>query len=140
MTSSECPLIRCIVLLSPSLAASPALINELLPWHGLQYITDFKALSNPHLPRICPKTGLRYRKMVLVETHNRRETVDFLGQIEDLNLRHRVKRGKRDVKGNMWTKEYVEVYDWRILQAIANIDRGRVFDYDPWQRNMINPI
>ena len=77
---------------------------------------------------------------MLVDMHNRKETVDFLSNIEDLNLKHRVKKGKRDGKGRMWTKEYVEVYDWKLVEAIAKIDLGKEFDYDPWQRHFVGPI
>lgn len=136
----ECPLIRCIVLLSPSLVKDDRLINQYLAWHGLRYMTNLKALSHPQLPNCCPSTKLRYRKMVLVDMDKPKETATFLSEIEDLNLQHRVKRGKRDVKGNEWTKEYVEVYDWKILEVMGKVDRGKKYNYDPWQRCLVLPI
>lgn len=136
----ECPLIRCIVLLSPSLAKDERLINEWLSWHGIQYMVDIKALSHPRLPNCCPKTNLRYRKLVLVDMDNPKETASLLSEIEDLNLQHRVKRVKRDGKGNEWTKEFVEVYDWKILVLMGKVDQGKKYNYDPWQRCMVLPI
>jgi hypothetical protein len=61
-------------------------------------------------------------KIALVETREKEPTVDFLKRIRRLNL---MRKGK---------KEWVEVYDWRLLEYITKIEQGKEYSYGPWAR------
>jgi hypothetical protein len=123
LSEQTCPLANCLFILAPCIATTPWLTENLLPWHGSCFVTSLQALSSPTLPRRCPQTGKKYRKIALVEPNRPEQTIEFLKMIGRLNLTR--SRGK---------KQWVEVYDWRILECIAKIDRGKKLDYNPWRR------
>ena len=129
LTTQRCPLSNCIFLLAPCISSVPWITENLLSWHGSRTITSLRGFSDPSLPRRCPQTGRKYRKTVLVESNRAKSTVDFLKRIEKLNLRR--SKGK---------KEWVEVFDWRILEAIAKVDRGKELGYNPWRRCWIGAV
>ena len=124
LTSHRCPLINCIFILSPCISNSPYILEQLLPWHGCCIVTTLRGLSEPSLPRRCPQTGKKYRKIALVEPNRTEQTVQFLKRIEKLNLRRR--KGRE--------KQWVEVYDWRLLECAAKVDKGKELGYNLWRR------
>ncbi|KAF4626573.1 hypothetical protein G7Y89_g11585 [Cudoniella acicularis] len=128
LATGTCPLTNYILLLSPLIPKISYIQEKLLPWHGSLYLTSLTFLSHLSLPRHCPLTRKKYRKIVLVETHTNytKETGDFLKKIESLNLK---RSGGR--------KQWVEVYDWRLLECMAKIDQGKRLDYCPWKRCFI---
>jgi hypothetical protein len=129
LTTNLCPLTNCIFLLAPCISSSPWITENILSWHGCRTITSLDSFSDSSLRRRCPRTGKRYRKIALVEINRTKPTVELMRRIERLNL-HR-SRGK---------KEWVEVYDWRILEAIAKADRGQDKGYNPWRRCWIGAV
>lgn len=139
--TSACPLANCILILSPCVAAMAHVSRELLHWHGTLFTRSARSLANPAFPVSCPRTQLRYRKIILINTHNRIKTVDFLREVQNLKLQLKVCKGKRKSnREKIWTKEWLEVYDWRLLEAIGKIDQGKVYNYDVWKRNFIGTI
>lgn len=129
MNEQTCQLISCLFISAPCIASTPWVIDNLLPWHGLSFVTSLRALLDPSLPRRCPQTGRKYRKIALVETNRPEKTAEFLKRIGRLNLK--TSQGK---------KEWIEVYDWRILECMAKVDRGKQLAYDPWQRCWIGAV
>lgn len=137
----SCPLLRCIFILSPCIASSPRLIKELLPWHRCLYTTSLSSLKHPSFPVHCSKTRYRYRKIILINVHNRLQTVEFLREVQNLSLETLATQGKRKRnREEVMVKEWIEVYDWRILEAAAKIDQGKEYDYDVWKRNFIGTV
>jgi hypothetical protein len=129
LTKKTCPLASCLFIIAPCIATTPWLIENLLPWHGVSFITSLQALLDPTLPRRCPQTGKKFRKIILVETNRPEKTAQFLKRIGNLNLR--TPQGK---------KQWVEVFDWRILECIAKVDQGKELTYDPWRRCWIGAV
>jgi hypothetical protein len=86
------------------------------------------AVRHPSLPRLCPKSGKPYRKIVLVESNRTEATVKFLKKIRKFTLKKKYHRG------------WVEVYDWRLLECLAKVDQGKQLSYDPWKRCWIMAI
>ena len=138
-TSKTCPLTPCIFLLAPNLTKDPYITKNLLPWHGCLYLTSMADLSSPHLPHRCPKTGKRYRKIALVDVDPNQpsQTLEFLKKIQKLDLKRRCSDKERNTereKSDEGKKEWVEVYDWRLLECIGKQDQGKELDYNPWKR------
>jgi hypothetical protein len=128
LTSKTCPLTTCIFLLSPCISTLPWLTENLLPWHGCRYISSEISFTHPSVSRRHPETGKRYRKIVLIESNRVEESVKFLKQVGNVGLR---RKGK---------KEWVEVYDWRLLECITKAERGKDYDYNPWKRCWIGAV
>jgi hypothetical protein len=129
LTTKLCPLTNCIFGLAPCISSNPYITENLLSWHGSHTITSFRSFSDPSLPRRCPRTGKKYRKIALVEINRTKPTREFMQQIQDLDLRR--SRGK---------KQWIEVYDWRILEAMTKQDRGKEYGYNPWRRNWVGAV
>lgn len=123
LTETTCPLANCIFLLAPCIAKIPWVTNRLLKWHGSCYVLSAKSFSQTNFHRRCLVTGKLYRKVILVESHNMEQTVDFLSRVERLT----VKKGRGQ-------KQPVEVYDWRILESIAKVDRGKECGHKSWSK------
>jgi hypothetical protein len=121
-TPHTCPLSTCVFVLGPCIAKVPYINEQLLGWHGSRFTTSIRALAHPSLQRRCSRTGRRFKKIALVESHCTQPTVDFLKRISSLNL---MRKGK---------KELIEVYDWRLLECITKMDQGKQLTYDPWAR------
>ena len=136
LTRDRCPLMNYLFLLSPCISTSPYILENLLPWHGSRVVTSLRAFSNPSLPRHCTQTGRTYRKVALVEPNRTEQTVEFLQRIQGLNLRRgtRKRKGKGKGRERETQKQWVEVYDWRLLECVAKQDRGRELGYNPWRR------
>ena len=133
LTSGFCPLTNCIFILSPCISNSPYIAEDLLSWHGSCTITSLCSFSDPSLPRYCPRTGKRYRKIALVETNRTKPTAEFIARVSRLNLMRRGRGGEEK-------KEWIEVFDWRILEAVAKLDRGEEKGYNPWRRNWVGAV
>ena len=56
-------------------------------------------------------------KMCLVDMAERGETVKFLEGVEERPLRREVGRGVG--------REYIEIYDWRVLVSVGEEEKGR---------------
>lgn len=130
LSATSCSLSNCMFLLAPCVAPLPYLTENLLPWHGCHRIASLSSLGHPSLPQTCPKTQKKYRKLVLVESNRPKETVAFLKKIRALGLKRRGD-GKKD---------WVEVYDWRLLECVAKMDRGKELGYNPWRRCWIGAV
>ena len=130
LTEKICPLTNCVFLLAPCVASLP-LLQELLPHHGARYVSSLSALSDPSIPRRCPRTSKKIRKIALVESHLYDKTLRFMKSIHALELKRPC--GK---------KEWIEVYDYRLLEMVANVDRGieRDSGFNPWQRSWIGAV
>jgi hypothetical protein len=129
LTTKRCSLSNCIFLLAPCIALVPWITENLLSWHGSRVVTSLHAFSDHSLPQRCPQTGKKYRKIALVEPNRLPQTVQFLKRVESLNMR-------RSKGGKFW----VEVFDWRILECIAKVDRGKELGYNPWRRCWIGAV
>lgn len=99
------------------------LADDFIKPHGTTYTTSLQALARKALPRRCSETGRKVRKIALVESKKREETIAFMREIESLGL----KRSNRE-------REYVEVFDWRLLARIAMEEAGNEFSYNIWKR------
>jgi hypothetical protein len=128
MASHVCPLSGCIFLLGPCISKVPWITEDLLRWHGSWYVTSVSALAHPSLQRRCSRTGKKFRKIALVESNRTQPTIDFLKQIGRLNLTRKEK------------KEWVEVYDWRLLECITKVDQGKKMTFNPWDRCWIGAV
>ena len=131
LTHHVCPLTNCIFLLASSIASLPLLIQRLLPWHGARYVLTLEAFSSPSIPRRCPRTSKKIRKLVLIESRSTDESVEFMKSIDALELKRPC--GK---------KEWVEVYDYRLLEMVAKVDLGidKGSGYNPWQKFWIGAV
>lgn len=129
LTEKLCPLNNCLFILAPCISTNPWLINNLLPWHGVSYATSLEAFSTLTRLRRCPQTGKKYRNIALVEIRTPQKTAEFLKAIGNLNLK--TSRGE---------KQWIEVYDWRILECIGKVDQGKELTFDPWQRCWIGAV
>jgi hypothetical protein len=123
LTETTCPLANCIFLLAPCIAKLPWITDNLLKWHGSRYVLSAEAFSHPNFPRRCPETGKLYRKVILAEPHRMEQTVEFLRKFGRL-LRQRTKG----------QKQTTEVYDWRVLESIAKVDRGKELGKKSWSK------
>ncbi|SPQ21791.1 7df857b8-d712-453e-b12d-f7c62f57da4a [Thermothielavioides terrestris] len=115
------------ILLSPCIANFPWVTEDLLSCHGVteflrdpkEWLADQAATSTttpassssgiPGASLSAPagQKGRRKRKIVLVDARRREATVAFLQLVEAAQLKRR--SGER---------EYVPVYDWRVLEAV----------------------
>lgn len=128
LTPETCKFTRCLFIVSPCISRTPWLMEDLLPKHGVRIITSLHGLSHPSLPRHCPLTGRRYRKIALVESHRPDQSAAWMKKIGRLRLKR---------KGR---KEWVEVYDWRLLEISTKIEQGQPREYDPWNRCYIGAV
>ncbi|KAL2110292.1 hypothetical protein VUR80DRAFT_1363 [Thermomyces stellatus] len=107
LKGTKCPFHNRPILLSPSLAARKDITETLLPQHGIHaFITDRAAWRPEDVDR--PDTW----KICLVDAEKTSETLEFLNAMEKRPLKRRDGR------------EYVEVYDWRVLVWVAEAEKG----------------
>ncbi|RDW88250.1 hypothetical protein BP6252_00282 [Coleophoma cylindrospora] len=130
LTHKICPLANCIFILGPCLSGYPWVTENLLPWHGATFITDYRLSKTFHqFSRPNVISGKKFRKIALVESNRSEQAVQFMHRIEKL-----------DLKRNDGTKDWVEVYDWRLLECIAKTDKGKNLEYNPWKRCWIGCV
>lgn len=109
------------IILSPCVADFPWVADDLLSSHG---VTEFLRYPKEWLNdqnATAPGSTRRKRKIALVDTRRREATVAFLRSIEAAQLKRR--NGDR---------EYVPVYDWRVLEKIRE-------DEQKYSRNRWKP-
>ena len=117
-----CKLSTYSIILSPCIANFPWVTHDLLSFHGVaEFLRDPKewltASTQPpgsSSSSTAPK-GNRRTKIALVDTRRKEATVAFLQSIEAAGLKRR--NGER---------EYVPIYDWRVLEAIREEERKHV--------------
>ncbi|KAK7967433.1 ATP dependent DNA ligase domain-containing protein [Apiospora aurea] len=142
----ECAFSNTSVLLAPCISSYAWVTEDLLKTHG---VVDFEVdpeawkhrspssrASFTSSPRVTSDTlgqtqrivkSGRVRKICLVETRRPEATHEFLKRIERAGLTRR--NGKR---------EWVAVYDWKILEDFANIEAGVVQKGpDPWRQRYV---
>jgi DNA ligase 4 len=143
LASDGCTIANCSVLLSPCIAQYAWVTDTLLGMHGIrdfvidpstwkqQIVSASTDQSDLELDRNEHSTGVPLfkdkcvRKICLVESRRKGATDAFIKKIEEVDLRR--KSGKR---------EWVGVYDWRVLEAITELEprkRG-LGDRDPWRK------
>lgn len=113
LTVTRCPLTDCIFLLAPCVAKFTWVTENLLRWHGSQYILSVKEFFHPYPSRRCPRTGKACRMVILVEPRQTEQTVNFLRRVQRL----KPNRPRAQTPP-------VDVYDWRILEFIAKVNHG----------------
>ena len=114
----DCPFYNRPFLLPSSLASRPDVRKALLQ-HGIaSYITDHAAWRPKDVRR--PDTW----KVCLVDVDDGEGTRGFLEGVEGRPLKRAVGR------------EYIEVYDWRVLSGVGNLERGEgeAGGRDPFKR------
>ncbi|KAK2019685.1 ATP dependent DNA ligase domain-containing protein [Colletotrichum eremochloae] len=114
----NCFLTDTVVLLSPCVAQQPWVTENLLPLHGIyQWVTNPQDwVGEPPVSSTSATTSQkrrqRPRKVCFVE-HNRREATHAL-------MKHLEGNPQYTASGR---REYVEVYDWRILEDVTALER-----------------
>ncbi|KAI1765971.1 hypothetical protein GGR53DRAFT_519334 [Hypoxylon sp. FL1150] len=130
----KCAFANCSFLLAPCIARYAWLTDNLFKNHGINtFFTDPTSWSQASSPRcsICnqdepsrPMKKLRVRKICLVESRRKDATMAFVGHVEAAGL----KRSNGD-------REWVHVYDWRIVEEISDMEcRKRKPEMDPWRK------
>ncbi|KAJ3564492.1 hypothetical protein NPX13_g7824 [Xylaria arbuscula] len=81
--------------------------------------------------KATPNKRRRLRKICLVESRRKEATQAFLKKIKDADLRR--KSGER---------EWVAVYDWRVLETITKQESKAksVRGTDPWRRHYVGLV
>ncbi|KAF2971809.1 hypothetical protein GQX73_g1694 [Xylaria multiplex] len=138
----ECALASCSILLSPCISSYAWITDDLLKRHGIDDplldprvwhsidspMSTYRSASNVECestPKATSGRRRRMRKICLVESRRKEATEAFLQKIKDADLKKR--NGER---------EWVAVYDWRVLETITEQEsqektsRGK----DPWRR------
>ncbi|KAK8110890.1 uncharacterized protein PG998_007347 [Apiospora kogelbergensis] len=140
---ASCAFTNSSILLAPCISSYAWVTDDLLKNHGIvSFEVDPEAwkrrpsssgpsFSSP--PRVSVDTPgqtqrsvkiVRKRKICLVETRRPKATREFLMRIEEAGLK------KRDGQ-----REWVAVYDWRILEDFAHIETGSIQKgFDPWRQ------
>ncbi|KAF7948110.1 uncharacterized protein EAE97_003521 [Botrytis byssoidea] len=127
--TTNCAFHNAIFILSPCISSHLWLI-DLLQSHGATYITSLVPLTRKVLPKRCPKTGKRVRKIALVEHGRTHQTIAFMKQIGALRLTR--SNGKRD---------WIETCDWRLLEKIAGLEKGNEsVEVDIWERHRLGTV
>ncbi|KAF7923200.1 uncharacterized protein EAE98_007905 [Botrytis deweyae] len=127
--TTNCAFHNAIFILSPCISSHLWLI-DLLQSHGATYITSLLPLTRTVLPKRCPKTGKRVRKIALVEHGRINQTIAFMKQIGALQLTR--SNGKRD---------WIETCDWRLLEKIAGLEKGNEsVELGVWERHRLGTV
>ncbi|KAK6598441.1 DNA ligase 4-like protein 1 [Botrytis cinerea] len=127
--TTNCAFHNAIFILSPCIS-SHLWLTDLLKSHGATYITSLLPLTRKVLPKRCPKTGKRVRKIALVEHGRIDQTIAFMKQIGALQLTR--SNGKRD---------WIEACDWRLLEKIAGLEKGNEnIQAGIWERHRLGTV
>ena len=107
------------IILSPCIADFPWVADDLLSSHGVaEFLRDPKEWLTPSTQPLGTPSSFaasnisRRTKIALVDTRRKEATVAFLQSIEAAGLKRR--NGER---------EYVPIYDWRVLETIREEER-----------------
>ncbi|OTA94832.1 hypothetical protein M434DRAFT_10355 [Hypoxylon sp. CO27-5] len=135
LVGDKCALSNCSILLTPCIAQYAWITENLLRDHGIDdFLVDPKSWTQSSNykdstlkwdPSSRKMKKVRIRKICLVESRRQDATLSFYGKIEAAAVKK--KNGDR---------EWVGVYDWRILEDISDIESGRAKpgDMDPWRK------
>lgn len=142
ITAHRCALASCSILLSPCISSYAWITEDLLRRHGIvDPLLDPRVWNNKDLfaslggsagsfedgsTPTSTSAGRRHiRKICLVESKRKEATKAFLQKIKDTDLR------KRDGE-----REWVTIYDWRVLEFITEQEEREKSskDTDPWRR------
>ncbi|KAI1375198.1 hypothetical protein F4677DRAFT_423513 [Hypoxylon crocopeplum] len=134
---NKCAFTNCSILLAPCIAQYAWITENLLRDHGIDdFLIDPRSWSQTPTNRssMCEQDDssrktkrLRVRKICLVESRRRDATMAFIGKIEAAGLKKR--NGER---------EWVAVYDWRILDEISDLESGKKSrEMDPWRKHYV---
>ncbi|KAH8805923.1 DNA ligase N terminus-domain-containing protein [Xylogone sp. PMI_703] len=126
LLNNICSLANCVFILSPHVTTISSLAASFLPWHGNLFSDSLSILSDPSVPLICPLTGKRLRRIALVDLNHKKDAVEFMKQISSLDLKR--PSGK---------KQWIEVYDWRLLELVSKVEIGKNTGCDPWRKSWI---
>ncbi|KAL2062635.1 hypothetical protein VTL71DRAFT_5707 [Oculimacula yallundae] len=132
LTRSRCQFSSAILILSPSLLNNSYLLTQLIPYHGAHHLTSLTSLSHPSIPRRT-KSGRRVRKFILVDITRPDQTIAFC------------KEAEKAVRGLGWKArngnlERIPIFDWRVLESFAKVDRGLEVGFDPVERHFQGTI
>lgn len=133
----KCAFSNCSFLLAPCIAQYAWLTDNLFKDHGINtFFTDPTSWSQAFAPKrlACNQDEPsqttkrpRVRKICLVESRRKDATMAVVGQIEAAGL----KRSNGD-------REWVHIYDWRIVEEITDIEcRKRKPEMDPWRKYFV---
>ncbi|KAI9047238.1 hypothetical protein LZ554_008691 [Drepanopeziza brunnea f. sp. 'monogermtubi'] len=119
----RCRFANTLIILSPCISTFPYILENLILPHGAHYITSLSQLSHPSVPRRS-KSGRRLKKYILVEINRPAQTVDFC------------KRAERKLRALGWKcdkglDERIPIFDWRVLEDFASLDKGEQLGHDP---------
>jgi DNA ligase-4 len=129
----NCSLLNAAVLLAPCIATVPWLVEDLLPSHGVPFTTDpISFLDSSKFPRRCPASKKRIKKIILVESNRRDAMLEFMRNVEHL--------GTRNKNGHTDKTELIAVYDYRLVESLWKMEKGRACDHDIWKRNSIGSL
>ncbi|KAI1415227.1 hypothetical protein F5Y13DRAFT_196585 [Hypoxylon sp. FL1857] len=138
LVGKKCALSNCSILLAPCISRYAWVTENLLRDHGIDdYLVDPQSWSQTSKPQestykwdasLRKMKKVRIRKICLVESRRQDATLSFYEKIEAAALKK--KNGDR---------EWVAVYDWRILEDISDIESGkaRPGDMDPWRKRYV---
>ncbi|KAI9740974.1 MAG: hypothetical protein M1818_004580 [Claussenomyces sp. TS43310] len=130
LSEGECIFSHFTFCLSPCISNMPYIYENLLSPHGRSHVTNPSAWLDPTgFPSHCPRTGLRIRKILLVESRREVQTRQAIDMVEKLG-------SSRD--GD--TKELVEVYDWRLLEDVAKMERGKALEHNVWRKHYVGIV
>lgn len=137
-TGKKCEFSNCSILLAPCISQYAWVADNLLQDHGIKtFFVDPHVWSQAPMPKGSAykwdassqkMRRLRVRKICLVESRREDATQSFVEKIEAAGLKK--KNGER---------EWVGVYDWRILEEISDIESGKKQsgEVDPWRKHYV---
>ncbi|KAI2781534.1 hypothetical protein F4815DRAFT_466571 [Daldinia loculata] len=137
LVEEKCVLANRSILLSPCIAQYAWVTDNLLRDHGVDtFLTDPKMWSQEPTPSFAYKWDAslgktrksRVRKICLVESRRVDATSSFVKTIGEAGLKK--KNGER---------EWVGVYDWRILEDISGLESGttKLEGIDLWRKHYV---
>jgi DNA ligase-4 len=123
----RCALSNCIILMAGCVSGMPYLTSDLLPAHGVAHFSDVERWAKSHM-----QTGRerKSRRIVLVESHRKEAVLKMFQDIRDLTARSE----------STTRTQWVEVYDWRLLEAITRIETGKGVPFNPWRKYWVGAI
>jgi DNA ligase-4 len=122
---TSCAFARCSFTFSPCVASMP-LLDDYLISHGVVLDLDASKRANALTASGEASNGAKPRKIMLAEMKRPRQTAEALRGMQDFGVRLRPGIG-----------DWIEVYDWRLLEYITAIEQGKPATYDPWRHYWI---
>lgn len=130
LAPAACALSNITFCLSPCIASMPYITENLLPSHGRPYITDAAAWRDTvAFPAQDPTTGVKIRKVLLVEARRKEQTMAVIREVLALDL------GRNGLR-----KELVEIYDWRLLEDVQAAEKGRTVQHNIWRKHWVGAV